>query len=103
MNFSYDGSPLPKVSFVKYLGILIDPRLDFQLHISSVMIKCSSAIGIMKRLNGCLNLNVRRLICFGLIHSHLSYGSVIRGHSFDICVKSTALDSKLQDCSSRDL
>jgi hypothetical protein len=73
-----------KSTLVKYLGIYIDPVLSFKAHIAAVVRKCSCIVGILKQFHGCLNMPVRQLIYFGLIHSLLNFGSIIGGQTYDV-------------------
>ena len=66
-------SNLEKVSTVKYLGVLIDDRLNWKSHINSVCSRIAPVIGVLSRLRWSLPNNICRLIYMSLIHCHIMY------------------------------
>lgn len=46
------GQPLQFVSGIKYLGMVVDPGLNFQVHIAWVLSRCQRRLGAIRRLCG---------------------------------------------------
>ena len=71
MNF-INNSPTP---YAKFLGVLIDPKLTFKLHISNVTKKLSTALYFLRGAKKVLNPRALKFIYYALFHSHLIYAS----------------------------
>ena len=69
--------------YVKYLGVLIDSRLTFQQHISSITKKVSRTISIMYKLRHFVNKKVLISIYYSLIYPFLIYAIPVWGVSND--------------------
>jgi hypothetical protein len=73
---------ITSVSSVKFLGIIIDDGLEWTEHINHVVKRISSgsyAINSAKRFLSTDNL---RLLYHSLVHSHLSYGTILWGAAY---------------------
>ena len=66
---------------VKYLGLLIDSKLQFKEHIATINKKISRTIGLMTKLRYYMNQDTFKLIYHGLIHPYLNYGITTWGNS----------------------
>ena len=64
---------LQKVNQVKYLGVILDDKLSWEAHISSLSTKLSRVTGIMYKLRHYAPFNILRTVNFSLFYSHLSY------------------------------
>ena len=58
---------------LKFLGVILDNRLNFDKHIESVVGKISRATGIMRRLKSFVSPKVLTNVYNALINSHLNY------------------------------
>lgn len=58
---------------VKYLGLTIDNKLNWKTHTEEIAKKISGPIGIIAKLSGFMPASVLRMIYHSLVHSHLSY------------------------------
>ena len=56
-----------------YLGITVDNKLKWDLHINKVKSKIASACWAMSKIKHYVNSDVLKKIYFGLIYPHLSY------------------------------
>ncbi len=74
---------IQKVHSYKYLGIIVDDRLKFDLHIDMVTNKVKSIAGVIYRINVIDSIILRKKVYFALVHSLLSYGVVIWGSTYD--------------------
>ena len=59
---------------VKFLGIHIDPKLNFKFHISNIVKKLSSALFFMRNAKNVLSKKALTYIYYSIFHSHLIYG-----------------------------
>ena len=65
---------LELVSEYKYLGLIIDSKLNWSNHINYLKLKLSKALGMLFRTRYFLNLESRIIIFQSLFISHLNYG-----------------------------
>ena len=78
----YDSSFIVNSIWSKYLGILIDSKLNFKQHIQLVeSIIGKSVVGILNKLRHIFPCSAL-LIYFTLVHLHLLYGLPIWGSTF---------------------
>ena len=68
-----DGSPVNRVSSVKYLGVQLDQSFNFSNHALELTKKCASRIAFLYRNSSCLDEYCRRILCNSLIQPHLDY------------------------------
>ena len=64
---------------IKYLGVIINSRLNWKKHISTVSKKISRCIGIMCKLRQFMNTDVLKNIYYSLLYSHLVYSIQVWG------------------------
>jgi len=69
---------------VKYLGIMIDSGLTWQIHIDSLSKKISRSIGLLYKIRPFVNKNILKMLYYSLIFSHLSYAIEIWGSADNI-------------------
>ena len=72
---------LQQTEYVKYLGVLIDSRLTFKNHITSVSLKVSRITGAMNRIRKYVTDNTLKLIYHSLVYPHLLYGVSVWGNA----------------------
>ena len=72
---------LKKTDSLKYLGVIIDHRLNWSQHINHVKIKVSKGIGIMYRARSYLTKSSLRKLYFSYIYPYLIYCIEIWGIS----------------------
>ncbi len=61
-------------SAIKFLGIYIDPKLNFKFHTNKILKKISSALYFMRKARHLLDEKSLTAIYYSLIHCHLIYG-----------------------------
>ena len=98
MIFSAINKPLKNVTillgkcaiaqkdYVKYLGVLIDSKLNFKEHISAINKKISRTVGLMSKLRYYLNQNTLTMIYYGLVYPYLTYGATIWGNACKVSI-----------------
>ena len=85
ISFEIDGEIIERVREIKYLGVIIDDKLKFDVHIDNVIKKIAKKYGILCRLNKDLNT-------FSKIHL---YKSIISPH-LDFCASILFLANETQ-------
>ena len=60
----------------KYLGVWIDDKLSWNVHISHVYTKIYQGLGIINKLRHLLNSKEIKSIYYSYIQSHLTYGKI---------------------------
>jgi hypothetical protein len=78
---------ISNVKSTNFLGVVIDCTLSWELHIDKVCSRISRNLFIINRLSKILDLNERKILYYGLIYPHLSYGITAWGHSAKILTK----------------
>ena len=73
LNISIANIPIGRTNEHKFLGVHIDDRLTFGVHISKLCAKISRGIGVLRRLKQLVSHNVLKQLYFAFVHSHLSY------------------------------
>ena len=63
-----------EVPAIKFLGIYIDPSLNFKYHIDIITSKISKSLYFFRSAKNYLSQKALKSIYFALIHSHLVYG-----------------------------
>ena len=71
---------ISNVKSTNFLGVVIDSTLSQELHIEKTCSRISRNLFIINRLSKILDLNERRMLYYGLIYPHLSYGITVWGH-----------------------
>ena len=85
LNLSIDGSIIIRVKTTKFLGVLIDDKLNWRPHIESLNKKLRSACGRIYRIKNCLPEKLHKQIYHTLFESHLTFAiSVWGGVSYQV-------------------
>ena len=98
LKIKLDGKKIYPSKYVKYLGILIDPYLNWSYHIDLLAPKLSQANCILSKLRHFVTIDNLRNIYFGIFSSILTYSAQIWGQHHNNHVKRVI---KLQDKSIR--
>ena len=75
------GQVLPQCSSIKFLGVVIDDKLSFSAHITSVCDKVSRNIGFMKKVSHIIPNKPLRCLYYSLVYPHLTYAIEAWGNS----------------------
>ena len=67
---------------IKYLGITIDARLNFEDHIGIVAKKISRSLGVLCKFRNVLPPKALLVLYYSMIHPHLLYGITIWGNTY---------------------
>ena len=69
------GTPVRRVSSVKYLGVMLDENLDGETHACSIIKKVSSRLSFLYRNSHFLDFQSKRTLCTALVQPILDYCS----------------------------
>jgi len=72
-----NGTPIPRVTSVKFLGTYLDQYLTWNEHIKLVSQKVAKNIGIMARIAYLLPNQTRLNLYYSLIHPYLTYSNMV--------------------------
>lgn len=72
---------LHRSNSVKYLGIVMDDKVNWSQHITAVSSKVSQSIGVLYKIKRYINKNTLLLLYYAFIHSHLQYGIINWGRA----------------------
>ena len=87
LNLPYGNSKINSSQICKYLGVLLDDKLNFKPHI--LEINLAKAVGILSKLRHILPLSALRLLYFSLIHPYLLYALPISEICFHLTLKTS--------------
>ena len=81
----YSNLALERVSEIKFLGFIVNEKLDWSPHISRVSRKLSSITGVLYNLRNYIpqDLNLKKSIYFSLVNSYINYGITVWGSGGD--------------------
>ena len=91
---SVNHIPLHFETYIKFLGIKLDNKLNFSSHISHICSKLSKTTGILYRICKFVPLNVLIKLYYSLVYPYILYGVVIWGDSSDVYLNSILLIQK---------
>ena len=78
-NDTCNCTEIDKVTSIKYLGVIIDERLDFKLHIGSVVRKVRWGLYILSRLRTVAEPKLLKVLYYAFVQSHLQYAIIVWG------------------------
>jgi len=81
-HVSIDRHCIERVSHTKFLGVIIDEKLDFKNHIKHVQAKISKGIGILCRAKKYFDVKTLTELYYSFIHPYLNYCVEIWGSTF---------------------
>ena len=84
ISIKLDNTYLRRVEVHKFLGVSIDHKLKFNIHIDHISNRISKSTGILYRLSQYLPISCLLNIYYALINSNLMYCNVIWGDTNDI-------------------
>ena len=82
-----NNQQIKQVTNCKYLGMTMDSKLNWKLHIEKTENKVAKTIGIMYRIRNFLNKPSLKLIFYSLLFSHINYGILNYGRANKTALK----------------
>jgi hypothetical protein len=86
LNIKIDDKIVTQVTSTKFLGVEIDNKLSWKLHIAKVEQKVSSIIGVISKIRYKLNKEISLLLYKTLIFPHLYYCSLLWAGNYKTAV-----------------
>ena len=77
------GNNLISVSNTKFLGVIIDSKLNWSDHITYIKNKMSKSIGILTKIRRFLNQKTLRNLYFSFVYPYLTYCVEVWGNTHD--------------------
>ena len=93
-SITINNSTLKEVSDSKFLGIIIDNKLKWKVHVDTVKTKVSLLTGVIFRLRNCISTNCLRQIYLSLIYPHMLYCCAIWGGTYKTLIDSLYITQK---------
>ena len=81
-KLNLNGMPLKRVTSTKFLGIIIDEKLDWSLHINELCQVLRKNTGILYKLSQFIPQKFLKILYSSLIHSKLLYGILLYANTF---------------------
>ena len=81
-NVIINHMPIERVTYFKYLGVIIDSNLTLAHHINYISNKLTKICGVLSRLKHYVPVLILNIIYNSLFLSHLNYG--ITAWGFDV-------------------
>ena len=94
ITLQLNGHKVHESTKIKYLGILIDPKLSWKFHIAELCKKVSRGVGMIFKIHDICPEPVLKSLYYSLINSHLSYGITVWGVANSTLVKKVFLLQK---------
>ena len=73
------NTQIPRVSNAKILGLWIDEKLTWNIHVDKILTKVCSRVGLLKYSKNFLTTHAKKILYFAQIYSVLTYGIVVWG------------------------
>ena len=83
-KISLNNVDIKRVKYVKYLGVLLDNKLNWKAHVTGLCSKLSRVCGIFYKLRHYVPLNTLRIVYFSLVQSHLQYSLINWGRANNV-------------------
>ena len=68
--------------YIKYLGVFIDKKLKFDIHIRKICLKISKSIGILFKAKNFVPFACMKMLYFSFVYSYLKYCLIIWGGTY---------------------
>ena len=85
---------LEQVHCTKFLGIIIDDKMEWKYHIDQCRKKLASGIYAINAAKNSLATSHLKILYYSLIHPYLSYGNILWGNTYPTHVKKLAISQK---------
>ena len=83
-NLTMLSTTLQKVDHAKYLGVVIDNKLNWVEHIKNLIIQLRRLIGIFYKISFFIPKHTLKILYFSLVHSKLMYGIEVYANTYKI-------------------
>ena len=80
VKLSIDNIALPGVTSTKFLGVWLDNKLDWHVHLNNLLLKIKRNINLLRLGKNLLNIATKKILYYAQIYSHLTYGLTVWGN-----------------------
>ena len=80
-HLEFSDYKIKRTSFVKYLGVIIDENLTWDLHINEICTKLKSLFHVFYNIRDYLSIDNIKTIYYTLIYSRIKYGITLYGQA----------------------
>ena len=94
INVTVNQKKLEHKEYIKHLGVLIDSKLSWKLHIREISKKVSHSVGILAKMRHYANINVLTKLYYAIIYPFLIYGLLAWGSTYPTTLKSIVILQK---------
>lgn len=77
LTLRFHNTKLFESTKIKYLGIILDNKLNWKAHITELRKKLGRAVGMLYKIRAYCPTSVMRSLYFSLFNSHLTYGLTV--------------------------
>ena len=81
IGYRYRACCIESEIYAKFLGLYIDPQLNWKVHVDKLCKKLSSSLFALRILRDKIDATTLSLVYFALFQSHLGYGVMLWGNS----------------------
>ena len=81
LTLKFHHTKLFESTKIKYLGLILDNKLNWKFHIAELSKKLSRGIGLLYKIRKMCPTSVLKSLYYSLFNSHLSYGLVVWGNA----------------------
>ena len=78
-----DGTEITQVSSVKFLGVLVDEKLNWKEHIHNVTNKMSKSVGVISKITEYINRKCLLALYHSLVYPHITYCNIVWGSTYE--------------------
>ena len=79
---SIKSKSLKEENYVQYLGVMLDSRLNWKVHVTHIMKKIKRNIGLISKLRYYVNINTLVGLYYALIYPFLTYSLIVWGSTY---------------------
>ena len=94
LNLTINNIPLQEFNVAKYLGVLIDNKLNWHEQIKAINLKLSKGIGLLAKIRHFVPKNTLRSLYFSFINPHIDYNLLNWGMASDTSLNSVNINIK---------
>jgi hypothetical protein len=75
------GAEIERVKYTKYLGLIIDDKINWSEHVSYIKTKIRPFLALLRRTTYLIPSSTRLSVCYSYIHCHLTYLASLWGYT----------------------
>lgn len=76
-DIKYNNIIIEEVNNFKYLGVYLDNKMSWNIHLNYLIKKSSMMAGILRRISKACPFRAYKTIYYSLFHSHIVYGMIV--------------------------